>query len=114
MFLTLEFCRICCYCTDFSAYRVGTNLKLLISIKSAHDFIFDFFFFQTDLFGQDLLNFVHPDDRNYLKQQIVPKNLEKLFEVAVNERGEPAERTEEEEREIDRKLKEDKRTFTVR
>lgn len=57
---------------------------------------------------------MHPDDRQFLKQEIVPKNLEKLFEVAVNERGEPAERTEEEELEIDRKLKEDKRTFTVR
>lgn len=66
------------------------------------------------MYGQDLLNFVHPDDRNYLKQQLMPTNLEELFDVCTDENGEPAERTAEEEREIDRRLKADKRNFTIR
>lgn len=66
------------------------------------------------MFGQDLLNFVHPDDRSYLKQQLVPKDLEKIFDVSASENGEPAPRTEEEEHDIDAKLKADKRNFTIR
>lgn len=66
------------------------------------------------MFGQDLLTYVHPEDRSYLKQQLVPTNLEEIFEVCTNENGEPAERTTEEEQEIDRRLKADKRNFTVR
>lgn len=73
-----------------------------------------FICFQTDLFGQDLLNFTHPEDRTYLKEQLVPTNLEKLFDVPTDSNGESAERTEEEEQEIDCKLKADKRNFTIR
>lgn len=66
------------------------------------------------MFGQDLLNFVHPDDRSYLKQQLLPTDLEELFDISTDENGEPAERTLEEECEIDRRLKADKRNFTIR
>lgn len=69
---------------------------------------------QTDLLGQNILNYTHPDDLAFLKQQLIPKNLETLFESQLDENGEPRARTEEEETEIDRKLKEDKRYFTIR
>lgn len=57
---------------------------------------------------------MHPEDRNYLKQQLIPKDLETLFDVSTNENGEPAQRTEAEEHEIDAQLKADKRNFTIR
>lgn len=70
---------------------------------------------QTDLLGQNILNYTHPDDHAFLKQQLIPKNLEKLFDSQLeDENGEPRARTEEEEKEIDRKLKEDKRYFQIR
>lgn len=70
---------------------------------------------QTDLLGQNILNYTHPDDHAFLKQQLIPKNLEKLFDSQLeDENGEPRTRTEDEEKEIDRKLKEDKRYFQIR
>lgn len=69
---------------------------------------------QTDLLGQNILNYTHSDDQAFFKQQLIPKNLETLFESQLDENGEPRARTEEEETEIDRKLKEDKRYFTIR
>lgn len=70
---------------------------------------------QTDLLGQNILNYTHPEDHAFLKQQLIPKNLEKLFDSQLeDENGEPRTRTEEEEKEIDRKLKEDKRYFQIR
>lgn len=67
------------------------------------------------MLGQNLLNYTHPEDQSFLKQQLIPKNLDKLFDSQLeDENGEPRARTEEEEREIDRKLKEDKRFFSVR
>ncbi|XP_031630083.1 uncharacterized protein LOC116345128, partial [Contarinia nasturtii] len=70
---------------------------------------------QTDLLGQNLLNYTHPEDQAFLRQQLIPKNLEKLFDSQLeDENGEPRTRTDEEEKEIDRKLKEDKRFFSVR
>lgn len=61
------------------------------------------------------MNYTHPDDQAFLKQQLLPKNGDKLFESQLeDENGEPRARTEEEEEEIDRKLKEDKRFFTIR
>lgn len=70
---------------------------------------------QTDLLGQNILNYTHPEDQAFLKQQLIPKNLEKLFDSQLeDENGEPRARTEEEEKEIDRKLKDDKRYFSVR
>nr|AUO38590.1 methoprene-tolerant [Sitodiplosis mosellana] len=70
---------------------------------------------QTDLLGQNILNYTHPEDQAFLKQQLIPKNLEKLFDRQLeDENGEPRARTEEEEKEIDRKLKDDKRYFSIR
>lgn len=70
---------------------------------------------QTDLFGQNILQITHPDDHAMLKNQIIPKNLESLFDVQPeDESGEPRPRTQAEEDEIDKKLREDRRVFTVR
>lgn len=72
-------------------------------------------FIQTDLLGQNLLNYTHPDDVAFLKEQLIPKNVQKLFDSQLeDENGEPRARTEDEEKEIDRKLKEDKRFFSIR
>lgn len=77
-------------------------------------FLFSFFF-QADLLGQNLLNYTHPDDQAFLREQLIPKNVQKLFDSQLeDENGEPRARTEDEEREIDRKLKEDKRFFSIR
>lgn len=73
------------------------------------------FYFQTDLLGQNLLNYTHPDDQAFLREQLIPKNVQKLFDSQLeDENGEPRARTEDEEKEIDRKLKEDKRFFSIR
>lgn len=72
-------------------------------------------YLQTDLLGQNILSYTHPDDQAFLKQQLLPKNLDKLFEgQPEDENGEPRARSEDEEKEIDRKLKDDKRFFTIR
>lgn len=44
----------------------------------------------------------------------MPTNLATLFESRLDENGEPAIRTADEEEEIDRRLREDRRDFTVR
>lgn len=84
---------------------------------------------QTDLYGQNLFNMVHPDDHNTLKQQLVPSNIVNLFEsssapststarTATPAPGDGCEeqqrRSQEEEEEIDRKLRQDRRKFTLR
>jgi hypothetical protein len=69
---------------------------------------------QTDLFGQSILNITHPDDHAFLKQQLIPTDLHSLFAHKTDENGEPRARTSEEEAEIDMKLREDRRDFTVR
>uniref|UniRef100_A0A336KCZ4 CSON013482 protein n=1 Tax=Culicoides sonorensis TaxID=179676 RepID=A0A336KCZ4_CULSO len=69
---------------------------------------------QTDLYGQNLLNITHIDDQVLLKQKLVPSNLSTLFESRLDDDGHPAIRTQEEEDEIDRKLAQDKRSFTIR
>lgn len=62
-----------------------------------------------------MLNYTHPDDQAFLKQQLIPNNLEKLFDTnPVDENGEPRPRTEDEEADIDRALKQDRRRFTIR
>ncbi|XP_058833541.1 basic helix-loop-helix ARNT-like protein 1 isoform X2 [Topomyia yanbarensis] len=83
---------------------------------------------QTDLYGQNLFNLIHPDDHNLLKQQLVPSNLVNLFESPATTSAAPAarpatpadgseelhRRSQEEEEEIDRKLRQDRRKFSIR
>lgn len=74
-----------------------------------------FFAPQNDLLGQSLLNLTHPEDQAFLKRQLIPTDLERLFgPQPEDENGEPRARTAEEEAGIDQKLKEDKRNFTIR
>jgi len=50
-----------------------------------------------------------------LKRQLIPTDLETLFDIQHDDDGgEPRQRTQQEEDEIDRKLREDRRDFTVR
>lgn len=61
------------------------------------------------------MNFAHPDDHALFKQQLIPNDVDKLFECAAeDDNGELHARTEDEESDIDRKLKEDKRLFRIR
>ncbi|XP_055914382.1 neuronal PAS domain-containing protein 2-like isoform X2 [Eupeodes corollae] len=70
---------------------------------------------QTDLYGQNILNITHPDDQAMLRRQLIPTDLENLFDVQPeDENGEPRPRTSEEEEMIDRQLKADTRSFTIR
>ena len=69
---------------------------------------------QSDLYGQSLLNITHPDDHAFLKQQLIPTDLHNLFSAKSDENGEIRSRTKEEEEEIDLKLREDRRDFTIR
>jgi hypothetical protein len=61
-----------------------------------------------------LLNITHPDDHAFLKQRLIPTDLHNLFAAKTDEDGEIRSRTQEEEEEIDRKLREDRRDFTIR
>lgn len=69
---------------------------------------------QSDLYGQSLLNITHPEDHAFLKQQLIPTDLHNLFLAKTDENGEVRQRTQEEEEEIDRKLREDRRDFNIR
>jgi hypothetical protein len=69
---------------------------------------------QSDLYGQSLLNITHPEDHAFLKQQLVPTDLHGLFAAKTDENGEIRSRTKEEEEEIDLRLREDRRDFTIR
>lgn len=69
---------------------------------------------QSDLYGQSLLNIAHPDDHAFLKQQLIPTDLHNLFAAKTDENGEVRSRTQEEEEEIDKKLREDRRDFNIR
>lgn len=60
------------------------------------------------------MNITHPDDHALLKQKLVPTNLATLFESRIDDDGHPAIRTQEEEDEIDRKLSQERRNFTIR
>lgn len=103
-----------CCTTDFSLCH-GTECHLCVLLWSQLFMNFYSPFEQTDLLGQNILNYTHPDDHAYLKQQLIPKNLERLFDSQLeDENGEPRVRTDEEEKEIDRKLKDDKRFFQIR
>lgn len=69
---------------------------------------------QSDLYGQSLLNITHPDDHAFLKQQLIPTDLHNLFAAKTDENGEIRSRNQDEEEDIDRKLREDRRDFTIR
>ncbi|XP_017050837.1 uncharacterized protein LOC108094642 [Drosophila ficusphila] len=75
---------------------------------------------QTDLYGQSIMQITHPDDQNMLKQQLIPTELENLFDAHGDSNadpdadGEPRQRSKSEEDYIDRKLREDRRSFRVR
>lgn len=83
-----------------------------------------FKYVQTDLFGQNIINYTHPEDQAILKRQLIPTNLEQLFNIPNDCGGGNSNdssstdssraRTPDEEDVIDRKLQEDKRRFTVR
>lgn len=71
---------------------------------------------QTDWYGQNLLTYTHPDDHVFLKQQLVPTDLESMFDVhpVLDSSGEQRPRTAEEEDLIDQKLMQDRRDITIR
>lgn len=90
-------------------------MVIVLCILNLNSFLF-FYFFQTDLFGQNVINFTHPDDHAFLQRQLIPTDLENLFDIPAdaNVNSEPKPRSQEEEDEIDRKLRADKRRFTIR
>ncbi|XP_032597343.1 uncharacterized protein LOC6569227 isoform X2 [Drosophila grimshawi] len=72
---------------------------------------------QTDLYGQSILQIAHPEDHEMLKQQLIPTELENLFDAhadPTDDDGEPRQRSKSEEDYIDRKLRDDRRSFRVR
>ncbi|XP_017037024.1 uncharacterized protein gce [Drosophila kikkawai] len=71
---------------------------------------------QTDLYGQSIMQITHPEDQSMLKQQLIPTELENLFDAHGDSdaEGEPRQRSKSEEDYIDRKLREDRRSFRVR
>ncbi|XP_013101243.2 hypoxia-inducible factor 1-alpha [Stomoxys calcitrans] len=70
---------------------------------------------QADLYGQNILHITHPEDHQMLKQKLIPTDVDSLFDIQPeDENGEPRQRTQAEEEEIDRRLREDRRSFTVR
>ncbi|XP_052858145.1 basic helix-loop-helix ARNT-like protein 2 isoform X1 [Drosophila gunungcola] len=71
---------------------------------------------QTDLYGQSIMQITHPEDQNMLKQQLIPTELENLFDAHGDSdvEGEPRQRSKSEEDYIDRKLRDDRRSFRVR
>ncbi|KAL9878715.1 germ cell-expressed bHLH-PAS isoform 1-T18 [Glossina fuscipes fuscipes] len=70
---------------------------------------------QADLYGQNILSITHPEDQNMLRHKLIPTDLETLFDIqSDDEIDERRARTEAEEEDIDRRLREDKRSFTVR
>lgn len=81
-----------------------------------------FFFFltfclslQADLYGQSILNYIHPDDHALIRKQLLPNDIDKLLNPHRNDDNEESQPlTQEEEDRIDGTLKEDKRNFTVR
>lgn len=89
------------------------------------------------MYGQNILNITHPDDQETLRKHLIPTDLQTLFETSTSSSTLPTasaasitgledngdcggsesngnHRTQEEEDEIDRKLSEDKRKFTIR
>nr|ABC18327.1 putative methoprene-tolerant protein [Anopheles gambiae] len=92
---------------------------------------------QTDLYGQNLFTLTHPDDHALLKQQLIPSNLVNMFDNGSpstscgappallgsgeggsgthgTDGGGEFQRSYDDEEEIDRKLRQDHRRFTIR
>ncbi|XP_049541336.1 uncharacterized protein LOC125954786 isoform X1 [Anopheles darlingi] len=87
---------------------------------------------QMDLYGQNLFSITHPDDHALLKQQLIPSNLGNLYDgttagsslVTVGRSPTRLEggsgstshgsNTRDDEDDIDRRLGQDKRRFTIR
>ncbi|XP_065362761.1 nuclear receptor coactivator 1 isoform X2 [Calliphora vicina] len=70
---------------------------------------------QADLYGQNILHIAHPEDHQLLKEKLIPTDLDNLLDIQPeDEAGEPRQRTQAEEEEIDKRLREDKRSFTIR
>ncbi|XP_050098036.1 endothelial PAS domain-containing protein 1-like isoform X1 [Anopheles aquasalis] len=85
---------------------------------------------QMDLYGQNLFSITHPDDHALLKQQLIPSNLGNLYDGTTGgalvtlrsptrlEGGSGStshgSNAHDEEEDIDRKLGQDKRRFTIR
>ncbi|XP_020812068.1 uncharacterized protein LOC110187043 [Drosophila serrata] len=71
---------------------------------------------QTDLYGQSIMQITHPEDQSMLKDKLIPTELENLFNAHGDSdaEGEPRQRSKSEEDYIDRKLREDRRSFHVR
>lgn len=63
-----------------------------------------------DLYGQNIQQFVHPDDEELLREQLLPKNLEHLFTNIPIEHHDYYQMMDN----INEKLQKDKRSFTVR
>lgn len=61
------------------------------------------------------MNITHPDDKAMLRRQLIPNDLENLFDIQSEyQTADPKTRTPEEEEYIERKLRDDRRNFTVR
>lgn len=67
------------------------------------------------MYGQNVLHITHPEDHQMLKQKLIPTDIDNLFDIKPDDEcNEPRQRTQAEEEEIDRRLREDKRSFTIR
>lgn len=101
-------------------HKLHPVITLLVDWSSTHcnlkGFVFVVIDPQTDWYGQNILTYTHPDDHVFLKQQLVPTDLETLFDVqpVLDSAGEQRPRTKEEEDLIDHKLRQDRRDITIR
>ncbi|XP_061389200.1 aryl hydrocarbon receptor nuclear translocator homolog [Musca vetustissima] len=72
---------------------------------------------QSDLYGQNLLQITHPDDHELLRQQLIPNDIESLFMDYHHHHHHDHNDIHNDDsylKEIDEKLRLDKRSFTVR
>lgn len=79
---------------------------------------------QCDLYGQNILNITHPEDRDIIKRQLIPTDMDSLFNVTQRRillEDNKSQRFDDErslikdeERQIENRLRKDKRSFVVR
>ena len=76
---------------------------------------------QTDLYGQNILSITHPDDHPNILQQLIPRDMEALFrcshEYQMQQQNNDSNSNENSDtflRDIDERLRNDKRSFVVR
>lgn len=76
---------------------------------------------RTDLYGQNILSITHPDDHPIMLQQLIPRDMEALFRCSheyqmqqQNNASNSNENTDTYLRDIDERLRNDKRSFVVR